>query len=175
MRKIMFLLSGALMLLTTSCLKGPSGGGKSASDFKGRLVVTDTATGKTTYTDKDAVVTVTIPNILEPKLTILFNGVKFAEAMPVKLNLELTNIPFTVSVSEDGLSQNYVFDAEDIIPTSFDSEYKIDRVWGSLGKKIDIRFVMEKRGSQVQFTTEPQPSEEENGGEAPSEEETTEE
>lgn len=154
MRRLMFLFGAVIMLLTTSCLKGPISGGSSASDFTGKIVVTDIASGKTTYTDNKAVVTVTIPNILEPKLTILFNGVKFAEAMPVKLNLELTKIPFTITISEDGMSQHYVFDAKDIIPTSFDSEYKIDRVWGSIGKVIDIRFTMKSRDSQVRFYTE---------------------
>lgn len=156
MKKIIFLVSMVVVLLTTSCLKGPASGGTSASDFSGKLVVTNTESGNVTYTDNSAVVTITIPNILEPKLNLFFKEVKFAEAMPIKLNLELTGIPFTLTVSEDGLSRNYVFDATDIIPTSFDSDNKIDRVWGSVGKTIDIRFIMAERESMVQFTVVPE-------------------
>lgn len=174
MKKIMFLLGAVVMLCTTSCLKGPSGGGKSSNDFVGRLVVTDIESGKTTYTDDKSVVTITIPNILEPKLELLFNGVKFSEAMPVKLNLELTNIPFTVTISEDGLSQSYVFDAKDIIPTSFDDKYIINRVWGSISRNINIMFEMTSRGSRVLFTTEPKVSEG-NRGEVNTPEDTPEE
>lgn len=144
------------LMFTTSCVKGPVVGGNSTTNYQGKLVVTDLTTGEVTYTDNEAKITLTIPNLVEPKMDIIFNGVKFADAMPLKLNLALMGVPFTTTVSEDETTINYVFDEKDIIPEGFDSQYLINRVWGSIGRRIDISFTMinAKRNSQVTFTYE---------------------
>ena len=152
MKKLMLLMGVVALAFSTSCIKGPTSGGSSATNYNGKIEVSDIASGEVTYTDNNASVTVAIPNIVEPKFDITFNGVKFAAAMPIKLNLEMKGIPFTATVSEDETSINYLFEAEDIIPTSFDSQYLINRVWGCIGKKVEISFTMESRGSQVTFT-----------------------
>ena len=152
MKKLMFLFGVVSLMFATSCIKGPASGGSSATNYNGKIVVTDIDSGEVTYTDNNASVTVTIPNIVEPKFDITFSGVKFAAAMPIKLNLELKGIPFTSTVSEDETTINYIFEKENIIPTSFDSQYLIDKVWGCIGKKIEISFTMESRGSKVTFT-----------------------
>ena len=152
MKKLMFLLGVVALVFTTSCIKGPTSGGTSSTTYNGKIVVTDSESDDVTYTDNDASVTVTIPNIIEPKFNITFNGVKFAELMPVRLNLELTDIPFTTTVSEDEATINYIFEKENVIPTSFDSQYLINKVWGCIGRKIEISFIMESRKSQVTFT-----------------------
>ena len=144
MKKLMFLFGVVAILFTTSCIKGPTSGGKSEGTFVGKLVVTDVDSGEVTYTIDDAEVVVTIPNILQPKFDILFKRVKFAEAMPVELNLELKDIPFIQTVSEDGKAINYVFEAKNIIPTGFE-EYPIEKVWGSIGGVVDIQFDMERK------------------------------
>ena len=152
----MFLMCVVALVFTTSCIKGPSVGGKSSTEYTGKLVVTDLATGEVTYTDNEAKVTLAIPNVMEPKMDIVFNGVKFAELMPIKLNLAMLGIPFTTTVSEDGTSINYIFDEKNVIPESFDEQYLINRIWGSVGSRIEISFTMinEKRNSQVTFTHE---------------------
>ena len=154
MKKLMFLMGVVALMFSTSCIKGPTSGGSSSTTYNGKIVVTDATSGEVTYTDNNASVTVAIPNIIEPKFDITFNGVKFAELMPIKLNLALRGIPFTTTVSEDETTINYVFDAKDIIPESFDEQYLINRVWGSIGRHIEISFTMinEKRNSQVTFT-----------------------
>ena len=152
MRRLMFLFGAVVMLLTTSCLKGPTSGGTSESSFKGKLVVTNMENGKTTYTDDNAALTVTIPDILQPKLDLLFLEVKFADAMPYPINMELKGIPFVVTVSDDGMSLNYTFEAENVIPTDFE-QYPINKVKGCLGRVIDVEFEMASRGSRVRFTT----------------------
>ena len=156
MKRLMFLMCVVALVFTTSCIKGPSVGGKSSTEYTGKLVVTDLATDEVTYTDNEAKVTLAIPNVMEPKMDIVFNGVKFAELMPIKLNLAMLGIPFTTSVSEDGTSINYIFDEKNVIPESFDEQYLINRIWGSVGSRIEISFTMinEKRNSQVTFTHE---------------------
>jgi hypothetical protein len=139
-------------MFATSCIKGPVSGGSSATNYNGKIVVTNISSGEVTYTDNNASVTVAIPNIVEPKFDITFNGVKFAAAMPIKLNLELKGISFTPTVSEDETTINYIFEKENVIPTSFDSQYLINKVWGCIGKKIEISFTMESRDSKVVFT-----------------------
>ena len=158
MKRLMFLMCVVALMFTTSCIKGPVVGGNSTTNHTGKLVVTDLGTGEVTYTDNEAQITLTIPNLVEPKMDIIFNGVKFADAMPIKLNLALMGIPFTVTVSEDEKNMNYIFDAKDIIPEGFDEQYLINRVWGSVGRRIEISFTMinEKRNSQVTFTYESQ-------------------
>ena len=156
MKRLMFLMCVVALVFTTSCIKGPSVGGKSSTEYTGKLVVTDLATDEVTYTDNEAKVTLAIPNVMEPKMDIVFNGVKFAELMPIKLNLAMLGIPFTTTVSEDGTSINYIFDEKNVIPESFDEQYLINRIWGSVGSRIEISFTMinEKRNSQVTFTHE---------------------
>lgn len=152
MKRFLVLMGVMVMLFTASCIKGPTSGGSSAWTYKGKLVVTDAESGEVTYTDNNASVTVAIPNIIEPKFDITFNGVKFAALMPIKLNLELKGIPFTTTVSEDKTTINYIFEKENIIPTSFDSQYLINKVWGSVGNMVEISFIMESRNSKVTFT-----------------------
>lgn len=156
MRKLMFLMGVVALLFTTSCIKGPAVGGKSSTEYVGKLVVADATTGEVTYTDNEAKLTLGIPNVMEPKMDIIFSGVKFAELMPIKLNLAMLGIPFTTTVSEDGASINYIFDKENIIPDSFDEQYLINRLWGSVGSRIEISFTMinAKRNSKVTFTLE---------------------
>lgn len=156
MRKLMFLMGVVALLFTTSCIKGPTVGGKSSTEYVGKLVVADATTGEVTYTDNEAKLTLGIPNVMEPKMDIIFSGVKFAELMPIKLNLAMLGIPFTTTVSEDGASINYIFDKENIIPDSFDEQYLINRLWGSVGRRIEISFTMinAKRNSKVTFTYE---------------------
>lgn len=156
MKKLMFLMGVVALLFTTSCIKGPVVGGKSSTEYVGKLVVADATTGEVTYTDNEAKLTLAIPNVMEPKMDIIFSGVKFAELMPIKLNLAMLGIPFTTTVSEDGASINYIFDKENIIPDSFDEQYLINRLWGSVGKRIEISFTMinAKRNSKVTFTYE---------------------
>ena len=155
MRKLMFLMGVVALLFTTSCIKGPTVGGKSSTEYVGKLVVADATTGEVTYTDNEAKVTLSIPNVMEPKMDIIFSGVKFAELMPIKLNLAMLGIPFKVALSEDGTS-SYIFDKENIIPDSFDEQYLINRLWGSVGSRIEISFTMinAKRNSKVTFTYE---------------------
>lgn len=156
MKKLMFLMGVVALLFTTSCIKGPAVGGKSSTEYVGKLVVADATTGEVTYTDNEAKLTLGIPNVMEPKMDIIFSGVKFAELMPIKLNLAMLGIPFTTTVSEDGASINYIFDKENIIPDSFDEQYLINRLWGSVGRRIEISFTMinAKRNSKVTFTYE---------------------
>lgn len=156
MKKLMFLMGVVALLFTTSCIKGPVVGGKSSTEYVGKLVVADATTGEVTYTDNEAKLTLGIPNVMEPKMDIIFSGVKFAELMPIKLNLAMLGIPFTTTVSEDGASINYIFDKENVIPDSFDEQYLINRLWGSVGRRIEISFTMinAKRNSKVTFTYE---------------------
>ena len=154
MKRFMFLMGVVALMFTTSCVKGPAVGGKTSTDYVGKLVVTDVTTGEVTYTDNEAKVTLSIPNVTEPKMDIVFNGVKFAELMPIKLNLAMLGIPFKTTVSEDETTINYIFDEKNVIPESFDEQYLINRIWGSVGRRIEISFTMinEKRNSQVTFT-----------------------
>jgi hypothetical protein len=153
MKRFIFLMGVVALMFTTSCVKGPAVGGKTSTDYVGKLVVTDVTTGEVTYTDNEAKVTLAIPNVTEPKMDIVFNGVKFAELMPIKLNLAMLGIPFKTTVSEDETTINYIFDEKNVIPESFDEQYLINRIWGSVGRRIEISFTMinEKRNSQVTF------------------------
>ena len=156
MRKLMFLMGVVALLFTTSCIKGPAVGGKSSTEYVGKLVVADATTGEVTYTDNEAKLTLGIPNVMEPKMDVIFSGVKFAELMPIKLNLAMLGITFPTPVSEDGASINYISDKENTIPDSFDEQYLINRLWGSVGSRIEISFTMinAKRNSKVTFTLE---------------------
>uniref|UniRef100_UPI00405742B9 hypothetical protein n=1 Tax=Alistipes sp. TaxID=1872444 RepID=UPI00405742B9 len=153
MRKLMFFLGAMTMMLATSCLNGGGSSGSSSITYHGELTTTNTTTNEVSYTDNEASVTVTIPNIIEPKFDILFNGIKFAPKMP-KLDIEVAGIPFTTTISEDETTINYIFDAENIIPTiggiSY-KKYKIDRIWGCIGRDVEINFTMASEESQVNF------------------------
>ena len=153
MKRLIFLMGVVALFFTTSCIKGPVVGGKSSTEYTGKLVVADDTTGEVTYTDNESKLTLTIPNVVEPKIDIIFSGVKFAELMPIKLNLALMGIPFKSTVSEDETTINYLFDEKNVIPEGFDSQYLINRVWGSIGRRIEISFTMinEKRNSKVTF------------------------
>ncbi len=164
MRKILFVLCGAL-LFATSCLNGGNTGGSSSATYPGYLTVTDLASGEVTYSDDKASVEVCIPNMLEAKFNITFNGIKFSPMMP-KLNIDLLAVPFTTTVSEDETTLNYVFDVKNIVPEVGGIEYqkyKVDRLWGQVGRPVEILFTMESKGSKVHFTTHKN-SEESNGG-----------
>lgn len=143
MKRLMLLFGVVVVLLATSCIKGPTGGGTTSNTFYGKLTVKDSG-GDTIYSDSKATLIVTQPDILELNLTLLFKGVKFAEAMPYPINLELKDIPFVFTVSEDGSTRNLVFDAKNITPTDFD-DYNINRVWGYIGSVIDVQFTLERK------------------------------
>ena len=141
MKKILILVCGAL-LFATSCL--PEGGspGSSSRELNGTMVVKNVNLGEVTYTNENATITVTIPNILVAKTDITFNNVTFGGRMP-QMTITIPNIPFTETVSADGSTINAVFDSADIIPTSGGVEYekfKIKRVWGCIGKPLSVSF-----------------------------------
>lgn len=157
MKKIIFVLCVAL-LSATSCLSGVTSPGTSTSTFTGRLTVSDIATGAVTLTDNQASVTICIPNIIDPKFDIIFNGVKFSNSpMEPKKNVEVLGIPFTTTVSEDESSINYVFEGENMIPmiggVSYE-KYTIDRIWGCVGRVVEVNFTMASKQSMVTFTTD---------------------
>jgi hypothetical protein len=156
MKKFMFLIGAAAMLFATSCLNGSTPAGTSSASYVGKLTVYDTDSQEISYSDDEASVTIWIPNIIEPKFDIVYNGIKFDKMMPVKLNVELQGIPFTTTVSEDETTINYVFEAENIIPMVGSvayEKYKIDKVEGCVGRTVDITFVMSSKGKTVHFTT----------------------
>ena len=155
MKKILILACGAL-LFATSCLDGGSSSGSSSADYTGNLIVKDTETNETTYSNSSSKVTVWIPNILEPKFDIVFNNMKFDDAMPVKLDVEFEGIPFTSTISEDETTINYVFVAKDIVPTVGGvpyEKYKVDSIKGSIGRPVTIDFWMSSKSKMVHFTT----------------------
>ena len=113
MKKI-FVLACGVVLFATSCLSGGGSAGTSSADYSGRLTVSEIESGKTTYTDDKAVVTVQIPNIIEPKVDVIFNNIKFATMMP-KLNIEFEGLPFVTTVSEDETTLNYIFNVKNVV------------------------------------------------------------
>ena len=89
-------------------------------------------------------------------MNIIFNNMKFTDSplMP-KLDIEVPGIPFTPTVSKDETTVNHIFDAYDIVPQVGGinyQKYKIDRIWGCVGKKIDVVFEMLSKQSRVHFT-----------------------
>lgn len=153
MKKILILMCGVLFF-ATSCLDNGGSTGSSSATFYGTIVVTDDATGEVAYSSDEASVDVVIPNIIEAKMDILFNGVKFADMMP-KVNMQLGGLPFVTTISEDGTSMNYVVDAKDVVPTIGGvpyEKYKADKVEGCVGATVDIRFTLESKGMSVHFT-----------------------
>ena len=157
MKKLMFLLSIVVLFSTTSCLIGDSSLSDSSAEIKGTLTVFN-EDNSISYEAHNASITVAITNFLvEPKLDILFNGVKFAEAMPVQVNIKFGGIPFTFTASEDGKSSNYIFDTTNIIPTISGAprdEYMASRFYGCVGRyNTEIRFTIPyKDNKMVQFT-----------------------
>ena len=153
MKKLMFLLSAVVMLFASSCLNGSGSAGTSSATYYGKLTVTDNATGEVSYTANEASVTVWIPNIIEPKFDFVFNGVKFDTMMP-KLNIEIAGIPFTTTISEDETSLNYIFKAENIVPTVGGIEYdkyKVALIEGCVGTVVDITFTIPSKDKTVHF------------------------
>ena len=154
MKKFIFLVSAAALLFATSCLNGESSGPSSSARYYGELTVTDTDSGNVSYTDPESQVIVSIPNSYEAKFDIEFKGVKFDKMMPA-LNVTVSGVPFTNTISEDETTINYLFSAENIIPTvggiSY-KNYKIDKIEGCIGRTIDINFTMSSKGKSVTFT-----------------------
>ena len=154
MKKFIFFVLTAVLFIATSCLNGENTGGSSSAEYYGQLTVTDTETGEISYFDEASQVIVTIPNSYEAKFDIVFKGVKFDKMMPA-LNVSVDGIPFTTTISEDEASINYVFTAENIIPTvggiSY-KKYKIDKIEGCIGRNIDINFTMSSKDKAVNFT-----------------------
>lgn len=154
MRKFIFFVSAAALLFATSCLSGENNGGSSSAEYYGSLTVTDTETGEISYFDEASQVIVTIPNSYEAKFDIVFKGVKFDKMMPA-LNVTVEGIPFTTTISEDETTINYLFTAENIIPSVGGiayKNYKIDKIEGCIGRNIDINFTMSSKGKAVNFT-----------------------
>ena len=155
MKKVLILACG-LLLFTTSCLFGEASPGFSSADYAGSIEVIDITSGEVTYTDKNATVSVWIPNIVEPKFDFIFNNMKFADGMPVKLDIKVAGVPFASSISEDEVSINYLFEAENIIPTAGDiayEKYKIGKIWGCIGTSVNIEFTLPSENKRVVFTT----------------------
>ena len=155
MKKILILACGAL-LFATSCLPGGGSPGSSSADYPGYLTVSEISTDAVTYTDDNAKVTIAIPNMLEPKFDIVFNNMKFDDAMPVKLDIKFAGIPFTTTISEDETTLNYVFVAKNVVPTvggiPYD-KYKVDSIKGCVGRPVTIDFWMSSKDKKVHFTT----------------------
>ena len=155
MKKNLILACGAL-LFATSCLDNEISPGASSSEYNGSLVVKDIEKNEITYSDDESKVTVVIPNMLEPKFDIIFNDVKFDDAMPVKLDIEFDGIPFTTTISEDQTTLNYVFIAKDIVPTVGGVPYEkyiVDSIKGCIGRPVTIDFWMSSKEKSVHFTT----------------------
>ena len=154
MKKFIFYVSAMVLLFATSCLNGENTGPSSSAEYYGELTVTDTESGEISYFDEDGQVVVTIPNIYEAKFDIVFKGVKFDKMMPA-LNVSVEGVPFSNTISEDETTINYIFSAENIIPSvggvSY-KNYKIDKIEGCIGRNIDINFTMSSKGKAVNFT-----------------------
>ena len=155
MKKLMFLLSIVVLFSTTSCLIGDDGSGTTSAQITGKLIVFDESS--VSYSDDKASITVSIPNYAEPKLDVVFNGVKFAEAMPVQVNIKFSDIPFTYTISEEEgkKKSNYIFDVTNLTPTISGAprdEYTASRFWGCIGSDVDIRFIIPYKDKTVHFT-----------------------
>jgi hypothetical protein len=154
MKKI-FVLACGVVLFATSCLSGGGSAGTSSANYSGYLTVSEIESGKATYTDDKAVVTVQIPNIIEPKFDVIFNNIKFATMMP-KLNIEFESLPFVTTVSEDETTLNYVFNVKGVVPTiggvPYD-KYKVDSIKGCIGRPVTIEFWISSKDQKVHFTT----------------------
>ena len=151
----MFLVCGAL-LFATSCLPGGGSPGTSSADYPGYLTVSDISTEKVSYSDDNAKITVAIPNMLEPKFDIVFNNIKFDNAMPVKLNVKFESLPFQTTISEDETTLNYLFVAKNVVPTVGGipyEKYKVDSIKGCVGRPVTVEFWMSSKDKMVHFST----------------------
>ncbi len=156
MKKFIFLIGIAALFFATSCLNGSVNPGQSSATYYGKLTVVDTDTNEVSYTNDKASVSIWIPNITEPKFDFIFHSMKFDDAMPVKLNIEVSDIPFTTTVSEDQNSINYVFEKGNIVPTAGGvkyEKYKIGKFEGCVGKEVEITFTMPSKNKTVYFKT----------------------
>jgi hypothetical protein len=155
MRKSMFLVCGAL-LFATSCLPGGGSPGTSSADYPGYLTVSDISTEEVSYSDDNAKITVAIPNMLEPKFDIVFNSIKFDNAMPVKLNVKFESLPFQTTISEEETTLNYLFVAKNVVPTVGGipyEKYKVDSIKGCVGRPVTVEFWMSSKDKMVHFST----------------------
>ncbi len=155
MKKLLILVCGVLFF-ATSCLSGGATPGSSSATYHGELTVVETDTNETSYFDNDASVSIWIPNITEPKFDFIFNGVRFDYLMPVKLNIEVTGIPFKMTISEDQTKMNYIFEASNIVPKAGGVEYekyKIGEFKGCVGQQTEITFTMPSKNKIVYFKT----------------------
>ena len=155
MKKLLILVCGVLFF-ATSCLSGGATPGSSSATYYGELTVVETDTNETSYFDNDASVSIWIPNITEPKFDFIFNGVRFDYLMPVKLNIEVTGIPFKMTISEDQTKMNYIFEASNIVPKAGGVEYekyKIGEFKGCVGQQTEITFTMPSKNKIVYFKT----------------------
>lgn len=156
MKKLIFLLSIVVLFSTTSCLIGDDGSGTTSAQITGKLIVFDEESGSVSYSDDKASITVSIPDYSEPKLDMVFNGVKFADNMPIQVNIKFPGIPFTYTVSEDGNRSNYIFDVTNLTPTISGApreEYTASRFWGCIGEDVEVRFIIPYKGKTVHFAT----------------------
>ena len=155
MKKVL-ILACSVLLFATSCLNVGGSPGNSSATYYGELTVVDSDTNEVSYTDSKASVSIWIPNITEPKFDFIFNGIKFDDLMPVKLNIEVMDIPFTTAISEDQTTINYVFKASNIVPRAGGVEYekyKIGKFEGCVGKEVEITFTMPSKNKIVYFKT----------------------
>ena len=153
MKRFLFLLSGLVLFFATSCLDNIGGDSPSSATFKGEITVIDTQSGEVSYSDNNCSITVTIPNMLEPKLDILFNGVKFDNMMPA-LNIAVDGLAFKSTISEDETFINYVFNESGIVPTIGGIKYEkytIGVIKGAVGRGADIEFTLPSKEKRVTF------------------------
>jgi hypothetical protein len=154
MKKFLFLICGVL-LFATSCLDSGNSGGSSSAVFVGKLVVSDVDTGEVSYSVDNASIEACIPNMFEAKFDFIFNKIKFDDAMPVKLNLAISGVPFSTTISEDKTTINYLFKGEDIVPTAGGLPYerfKVGVIEGCIGQVVEVRFTVPSKGKHVYFT-----------------------
>ena len=155
MKKYLILACSALFF-ATSCLIGGGSAGSSSTTYHGTLTVSDIDSGKVSYVDNAASIDVWIPNLIEPKFDFIFNKIKFDKAMPVQLNLEISGVPFTSTISEDEKTINYIFEGKNIIPTAGGTPYEkymVSIIEGCVGNGVDVKFEVPEKNKRVYFTT----------------------
>ena len=153
MKRLLFLMSTLVLLFATSCLGDSGNGGSSSATYSGTLTVTDSQSGEVSYSTNESSITISIPNMFEAKLDIVFNGVKFDNMMPA-LNVTVEGLAFKNTISEDETSINYVFNEEGIVPTVGGikyEKYKIGVIKGAVGREADIEFTLPSKGKKVTF------------------------
>ncbi len=155
MKKYLILACSALFF-ATSCLIGGGSAGSSSTTYHGTLTVSDIDSGEVSYVDNAASIDVWIPNLITPKFDFIFNKIKFDKAMPVQLNLEISGVPFTSTISEDEKTINYIFEGKNIIPTAGGTPYEkymVSIIEGCVGNGVDVRFEVPVKNKRVYFTT----------------------